>query len=648
MNRRLRVFLVLFFLSLLLPIHHATAADWDPVTKAERTMKSNALDPGSGALVLFKRGQIDILEKQSLFWTTRIVTYIRIKVFNEAGREAANVAVEAPKYMRLAKVEGRTILPSGEVVPLDPTQVFRGRAYEAGKNFTIMKTSFTFPSVEPGAIIEFQTEEFVDWFYPPPWVFDTDGLGTLLSTLRVIVGPRLGMSQFPMDTTLSRLSLTQKDVVQGKQYDYSVQNLRPIRREPFSVPFRDMATTVLFTPNSLAFQNQVYPLIEKWDDVAADVSEQVAEMNKSSKEARNKAKELAGKLPDPRSRAEAIYRYIQQNVESSGLAGIYVSRKADEVLADKRGDPDEINALFMTMLKEVKVDADIALVAAQNWRTLAVQFPNRSQFSGVITRVNLKEGAIFTDPSDPAAPFGELPWFERGITAMVVDGKKMQQVAIPAGVPEENLSVMKVSFAVSRDWKAEGAVEVEMKGAEAIGFRSDLMGEAPAKLDQRLTDYFSYGYADAAVSDLSYPDLHDSSKDFVLKARIQHQLVETTGPGQLLLNPWLYDQYSSPLFKSSERHSAVRFPNPEKRVSTTVWQLPAEITVQQLPKNVSVENNIGSFSHACTRSDAAITCTRTFVLKKTQLQTTGEYLNARAFFDEIAKNDQEVMVLRSQ
>src|ERR1700689_2693164 len=120
---------------LLFHVPRAGAVDWDPVTDAEKTMKSNPLDPGAGAVVLFKRGQIDVIEKSSLFWTTRVQTYVRIKVFNDAGRDAGNVSVEAPKFVRISRIEGRTILPSGEIIPLDSSKVFRGKAYTEGKNF---------------------------------------------------------------------------------------------------------------------------------------------------------------------------------------------------------------------------------------------------------------------------------------------------------------------------------------------------------------------------------------------------------------------------------------------------------------------------------------------------------------------------------
>jgi hypothetical protein len=81
---------------------------------------------------------------------------------------------------------------------------------------------------------------------------------------------------------------------------------------------------------------------------------------------------------------------------------------------------------------------------------------------------------------------------------------------------------------------------------------------------------------------------------------------------------------------------------------TTTWQLAPEIKAEQLPKDVKLENDIGGFSHSCAQNSNTVTCTRTYYLKKMLLQTTVEYLNAKKFFDDIAKQDQEVIVLRQQ
>ncbi len=645
-GRSLPVLIVFAILAFHAP--RSSAADWDPVTDAEKSMSSNPLDPGAGAVVLFKRGQIDVIEQTSLFWTTRIRTYVRIKVFTDAGRDAANVSIDAYKSVRTSKIEGRTILPSGEIIPLDPSKVFQGKAYTEGKNFAILESSFTFPSVQPGAIIEYQVEATEDWFFPSPWIFDTRELGTLQSSLRVIIGPRLTMSQFRLDTTANKIAVSQSSTVKGSQFDFSVKDLRPIVREPFSLPFRDLTAMILFTPIELAFGNGVYPIISNWDDVGKQVTGDLINMEKGEKEANNKAKDLAEKIPDPRKKAEAIYEYLQQNITSSDLAGVGFGRTADAILSAKRGDPDEINALYVLMLKEVKVDSDMVLVSTQNWQTLALAFPNRSQFSRIVTRVDLKDGVVFADPADSASPFGELRWFDRGVQGLAVKGNKVQQVVIPTGNPDDNLSTGKTTMHIAKDWTTEGDSEIDLKGAEAIEFRADLMQTAPAKLEERLTDVFANGNSDAEVTQITHPEFRDSSQPFVLKAHVREKLLNEGEPGGLLLNPWMEDQYRRPRFTTSVRHSAVRFNNPEKRVSTSSWQLAPEIKVEQLPKEIKIDNDFGGFSRSCTQSDTVVTCTRTFYLKKVLLTTNLDYLNVKKFFDEIANDDQEVIVLREQ
>src|SRR4029077_5888026 len=135
-----------------------------------------------------------------------------------------------------------------------------------------------------------------------------------------------------------------------------------------------------------------------------------------------------------------------------------------DVISAKRGDPDDINALFASMLKDVKVDADLVLVATHNWQTLFKQFPNLNQFSRLIVRVNLKEGPVFADAAAASAPFGDLPWFEKGVLGMAVKGTKLQEAPIPAASVDQNVSASKFSFQLSSDWKADGDAEVSLKG----------------------------------------------------------------------------------------------------------------------------------------------------------------------------------------
>jgi len=59
----------------------------------------------------------------------------------------------------------------------------------------------------------------------------------------------------------------------------------------------------------------------------------------------------------------------------------------------------------------------MVLVATQNWETLVGRVPEFIQFLPHCHRLNFKSGAVFADPADPAAPFGEVPWYDAGVMA---------------------------------------------------------------------------------------------------------------------------------------------------------------------------------------------------------------------------------------
>src|SRR5262249_15170718 len=149
---------------------------------------------------------------------------------------------------------------------------------------------------------------------------------------------------------------------------------------------------------------------------------------------------------------------------------------------------------------------------------------NYSQFSRIVTRINFKDGAVFSDPADAGAPFGDLPWFDRGIVGLAVKGSKVQEAAIPAGTPDDNVSTFAMTAQVAKDWSLNGDVQLEVKGAEEIQFRDELLSETPEKANQYLTDFFGYGRADAEVSQIMHPEFRDSSQPFVLKAHFKDKV----------------------------------------------------------------------------------------------------------------------------
>jgi Domain of Unknown Function with PDB structure (DUF3858) len=686
-----RIALLLSFVFLTISVFAtvARATDWDPVTDEEKAVKTDPLDPGAGAVALFKRGVVEIEERGRLNWITHIRTYTRIKILTESGRSAADISLVADKAYqtasfggktimpsgqvdsidmlngvsrvadisfvggkayRVASVEGRTILPSGQIVPLDSSQVHRGVVYENGRHFAVMKTSFAMPAVEPGAIIEYQTEEVFDLFFVDSWIFDTEGLSTLRSSLRVTTGDRVRLGNLPLDTAANKITYKQTTVQLGtglaNQVDYEVSNLRALRPELDSPPFYDRAVRLFLAPRSIAISGETLPVIGRWDDVAQYVAKWQKDFAKSSKAAAGKARELTNKVADERERAEAIYNFIQQNVSSSGVLGVGTSRKADEVLNSKRADPDEMALLYLTMVGAAKLKADMVLLSPRDWQTMIPTFPSFGQLGRSIVRVNLQSGPVLVDPAAGAAPFGELPWWEQGVTAMVVQDNRMDPLTVPSTEATDNQFSDKLTSEIHGDWTIQTDEEITFRGAQAIDFRGDLLKETPETLDKRLADYLSFGLPESGASGIVHPDLRDTSQAFVFKARLQHKM-DAAGSGQRLLNPWIADPYRTPVFTTARR-SPVMFDYPQQRSSESVWKLPEGIEVDHLPQDVKVDSDLGSFSRACTQQAATVTCVRTLQINKTTLSTTAEYLDAKKFFEEVAQHDRDVIALREQ
>lgn len=631
------------------------ALDWVPVTEAEKALEESPLDPGAGAVVLFKRGEMKVEERSAGFWITTIETYVRIKIFNESGLDAANVSFEASRYRRFKSAEGRTILPDGRVVPLDSSQVFTGKSYETGSGAVFMKTSFALPAAEPGAILEYRYLQAADGFFPPPWYFDTEELGTLESTLSVLVGPRLVLAQLRLDTDFAKIDSRNSRVANGTRFDYVVRNLQPIKSEPYAMPFADQACVMLFSPFEVAFGNDSYPMLQKWNDVAREFDSWYKESLKKSKNVKEKARELAGKITDEREKAVAIYNFVQQNIQSTEFAGVGYIRPLDEVLTGKRGDPDEINAIYITMLREVKIDADPVLVASRNKMMLNPQLPNLVQFTGMTTRIRLKSMAgkdpqdpasyLVADPSDPAVAFGEVAWYNQGILGVAVNGGKAENAVIPVRPATENLIETKLVSELGQDGSVEARIESTFAGADARGFRRQFLDEPADKLEQALWDFLDMGLPESEFSGTTHSDFRDTTKPATLASSLRYQLLDDTAPGQLLLNPWLADRGNTPQFTATERKSAVRFDFPKTRVTTSTWRLPENAAVEELPSLVNLRTPLGQFTRSCEEREGEIVCQRSFVLAQVQLQSLAEYMQAKEFFEQVARHDQEVIVV---
>ena len=137
---RLRIPAMLF-LCLVLPAWCVDAADFPPVTDAERDFEGR---PGTPAIVLFRKAELKLMH-----YPREVSSYlkvgVRLKILSEEGKSYGDVEIPHSGYYRLRQIEGRTLLPGGRTVALPEDAIFEERRSRSSKTFV---TKLVFPAVE--------------------------------------------------------------------------------------------------------------------------------------------------------------------------------------------------------------------------------------------------------------------------------------------------------------------------------------------------------------------------------------------------------------------------------------------------------------------------------------------------------------------
>ena len=164
----------------LLAARDAAAADFPPVTDAERALASVPGEPNAPAVVLFKKGELLMagygVLKESPSSLLRV--QVRVKILTEAGRSKGELVIAHSDVKRLHGFQARTVLPDGRIVPVPADVQFVNRTSRAHKTFT---TAVVFPAVQVGAILDYQYELGFDS------IFHLESPGTSRTSCRSVI-----------------------------------------------------------------------------------------------------------------------------------------------------------------------------------------------------------------------------------------------------------------------------------------------------------------------------------------------------------------------------------------------------------------------------------------------------------------------------
>ncbi len=623
----------------------AAAVEFPPITDEERALKAVAGEPNAPAVVLSKNAEFWLMDLSRQDVSSRLVSRVRIKVLTEQGKGMGEVEIPHSSFVRLNRLEGRTVLPDGRVLPLPKEARFERRLSRSEKRFV---TSVAFPSVEVGAILDYEVElRFDTFYYLEPWYLSEE-IPVRRAEIVYHVPAEMGVQAWSRDPFKAGLRTeTSRVAGGGSKVRVWAEKLPPIADEPFGLPFEDLATQTLLLPAVYADEVLHYPLMKDWASTSDLIlKEQYDKARRKDGAAQRKARALAAK-GTPREKATALYRFVRDEIANEDLEGVTLRDGAtvDGVLARGSGDSAEKALLLEQMLRAVGVKAQPVWAAERSRGTIDPQIANPGWFHRVLVAADLGGERVFLDPSDRALGFGQLDPDLEGTAALIPDTKKPEGLTLPATPFDHNRRRATVDLALDDAGVVSGTGTLLLTGHHAwsrIGWLESREQELEA-----WKEWLQESFAEFQVSEVK---VEESVEDRTVRLTwAMAQRAEESLGDEVSLKP------SAPLgptqqpfaLPAASRRSPVLFSFADRDEVELKLRWPAGWSLDVRPQPVRHDGGLGLLE-ATLEVDAAghaLTYRRAVEIRERQATSREQYEAVRSLFAAVEKSDAQALVL---
>lgn len=317
----------------------------------------------------------------------------------------------------------------------------------------------------------------------------------------------------------------------------------------------------------------------------------------------------------PRDVAKALYEWVTLNIATTSPClslGSVVPRDVDAVLDKRSGDCKDHATLLQALLKAKGIASTQALINAGTAYGLP-KVPVASMVNHVINHIPSLD--LYLDTTADSVPFGMLPFGDEGKPVLLADGHQdgLKTPVSPVGF---NRQIMKTRVVVQPDGSATGTVDVALRGLFAVNARMRLRQLTQVQASDMVKTFFESGGLKGSGTMLKDParalrDTYGYRTQFKVD-----QWLKLPGPGHFTIAPMFYSESpvadyvaagNQPVNDVAETSCSSGHSEEEYR-----YELPANVKLESLPKDVKLDSDKLSYSATYEFKDQVLTVKRVF------------------------------------
>jgi hypothetical protein len=433
----------------------------------------------------------------------------------------------------------------------------------------------------------------------------------------------------------------------NKTYSWEVKNLPAIPYEEGAVSYRNSYPAVLLSPNKFSMDGNDGNL-SSWKNFG----EWYAQLSKGSlnlsDQTKSFLKDMVKNAKTNKQKIEILYDYLQKNFRyvsiQLGIGG-YKPFDANFVDQKKYGDCKALANYMQAILDAVGIVSYPALINAEyNKQPVDPAFPHNS-FNHVILCVPANKDTTWLECTSTSADPGILGRFTENKNALLITPNGGVLVSTPKSIPSENISSLNTKVILKEDASGESESVMISKGEYKDQIINNVMNEKKDDQKEFLVSYMGFLQPDECEINTSRKsDCAQTS----FKLNIE-KVPEFTAGSKMFLSPRIYKIWSSSLPSTEKRTKAFYFPFPLIKTDTTVYQLPEDYTIANLPEARDEKFDYGVFKTKYLYDEKSNQVTSTAFLELTKnVIPADKFDNARKFFSDVIQEYTEKIVIKKK
>lgn len=433
----------------------------------------------------------------------------------------------------------------------------------------------------------------------------------------------------------------------NKTYLWEARNLAAVPYEEGAVSYENSYPAILLSPNKFSMDGNEGDL-STWKNFGSWYATLSKGSLNLSDETKSSLKEMVKDAKDDKEKIKILYSYLQNNFRYVSIQlGIGGFKPFDANFVDKKkyGDCKALSNYMQAILNAVGIVAYPALINAQyNKQPVDPAFPHNS-FNHVILCAPKANDTTWLECTSKSTDVGVLGSFTENRNALLITPEGGVLVATPKSEASENTFNLTSKIILNEDASGESESVLETKGEYKEEIIENVMNEK--KDDQKEYLVSRLGFLQPDEFELTNDNENNSTKtSFNLKIE---KVPEFTAGSKMFLNPRIYKIWNYTLPSTEKRTKSFYYPFPFFKTDTTVYQLPENYTVDNLPKARDTKFEYGFFKTKFLYNEKANTITSIAFFELSQNVIPAEkFEEARKFFSNVIEEYTEKIVVKKK